>query len=89
MHFFGGLGTLSFLAGFLMVLWIIWEKLRAIYILHSSDYRDVVEQPLFFLALTAIIIGVQLFLAGFIGEMMVQNNSRKSDYVIEETIGIE
>lgn len=89
MHFFGGLGTLSFLVGFLMVLWILWEKIRAIYILHSSDYRDVVEQPLFFLALTAIIIGVQLFLAGFIGEMMVQNNSRKSDYIIDETIGIE
>ena len=89
MHFFGGLGTLSFAAGFIMVLWIIWEKIRAIYILHSSDYRDVVEQPLFFLALAAIIIGVQLFLAGFIGEMMVMNNTRKSDYIIEQTIGVE
>lgn len=89
MHFFGGLGTLSFVAGFIMVLWILWEKVKAIYILHSSDYRDVVEQPLFFLALAAIIIGVQLFLAGFIGEMMVMNNTRKSDYIIEQTIGIE
>lgn len=89
MHFFGSLGSLSFLAGFVMVLWIIWEKMRAIYILKSSEYRDVVEQPLFFLALTAIIIGVQLFLAGFIGEMMVMNNSRKNDYIIEQTVGIE
>lgn len=88
MHFFGSLGTLSFLAGFFMVLWIVWEKVRAIYILHSPNYRDVVEQPLFFLALTAIIIGVQLFLAGFIGEMMVMNNSKKNDYVIVESIGL-
>jgi len=88
MHFFGSLGTLSFLAGFFMVLWIVWEKVRAIYILHSPNYRDVVEQPLFFLALTAIIIGVQLFLAGFIGEMMVMNNNKKNDYVIDESIGL-
>lgn len=89
MHFFGSLGTLSFLLGFLMVLWIVWEKIHAIYILHSSDYRDVVDQPLFFLAIAAIIIGVQLFLAGFIGEMMVMNNTRKSDYIVEETIGLD
>ena len=89
MHFFGSLGTLSFLIGFFMVLWIIWEKVRAIYILHSAEYRDVVDQPLFFLAIAAIIIGVQLFLAGFIGEMIVQNNTRKSEYSIEETIGLD
>ena len=89
MHFFGSLGTLSFLIGFFMVLWMIWEKVRAIYILHSAEYRDVVDQPLFFLAIAAIIIGVQLFLAGFIGEMIVQNNTRKSEYSIEETIGLD
>lgn len=89
MHFFGSLGTLSFLVGFIMVLWILWEKMRAIYILKSSEYRDVVDQPLFFLAIAAIIIGVQLFLAGFIGEMIVQNNTRKSDYNVDETIGID
>lgn len=87
MHFFGTLGSVSFIAGFLMVLWIIWTKIRAIYILNSSEYRDVVEQPLFFLALTAIIIGVQLFLAGFVGEMMVMNNDKKNDYVIDEKLG--
>lgn len=89
MHFFGSLGALSFLVGFVMVLWILWEKMRAIYILKSSEYRDVVDQPLFFLAIAAIIIGVQLFLAGFIGEMIVQNNTRKSDYNVDETIGID
>ncbi len=88
MHFFGTLGTLSFLLGFLFVLGIIWEKIRAIYILKSDDYRDVVDQPLFFLALAAIIIGVQLFLAGFIGEMMTMNSHRRSDYILEDTIGL-
>jgi glycosyltransferase involved in cell wall biosynthesis len=89
MHFFGSLGTVSFLIGFLFVLWIIWEKIRAIYILKSSDYRDVVDQPLFFLAIAAIVIGVQLFLAGFIGEMMTMNSHKRSDYILEDTIGID
>lgn len=89
MHFFGSLGTISFLMGFLFVLWIIWEKIRAIYILKSSDYRDVVDQPLFFLAIAAIVIGVQLFLAGFIGEMMTMNSHKRSDYILEDTIGID
>lgn len=89
MHFFGSLGTISFVMGFLFVLWIIWEKVRAIYILESSDYRDVVDQPLFFLALAAIIIGVQLFLAGFVGEMMVMNSHKRNDYIFDETIGLD
>lgn len=88
MHFFGTLGTLSFLGGFLSVLWMIWKKMEAIYFLKTDDYREVVEQPLFFIALTAVIIGVQLFLAGFIGEMMTMNSSSKTDYVFEETIGL-
>ncbi|MFT6871859.1 MAG: glycosyltransferase involved in cell wall biosynthesis [Roseivirga sp.] len=89
MHFFGTLGTLSFVLGFLFVLWITWEKVRAIYILKSSDYRDIVEQPLFFLAIAAIIIGVQLFLAGFVGEMMVMNSHKRNDYILDDTIGLD
>ena len=89
MHFFGTLGTLSFLIGFLFVGWLGWVKIRAIYILKTDDYRQIVDQPVFFLALTAIIIGVQLFLAGFIGEMMTMNSHKRSDYLLEETIGID
>ena len=89
MHFFGTLGTISFLLGFVFVLWIVWEKVRAIYILESKEYRDVVDQPLFFLALVAIIIGVQLFLAGFIGEMMTMNSHKRSDYILEDVIGLD
>ena len=46
--------------------------------------RDVVDQPLFFLALVALIVGMQLFLAGFIAEMMIQLNQKKGDYLIAE-----
>ncbi len=89
MHFFGTLGSLSFLVGLFSVVGIVWEKIRSIYILKSSDYRDVVDQPLFFLALTAIILGSQLFLAGFIGEMIVMNSHKDHDYILDETIGLE
>lgn len=89
MHFFGTLGTISFLAGFASVLWMIWKKIEAIYFLENAPYREVVDQPLFFIALIAIIIGVQLFLAGFIGEMMAMNFNSKKDYIFEETIGVD
>ena len=89
MHFFGTLGTLSFLGGFASVLWMIWKKVEAIYFLENTEYREVVDQPLFFIALTAIIIGAQLFLAGFIGEMLAMNFNSKKDYIFEDTIGVD
>jgi len=46
-----------------------------------------VDQPLFFLALVALIIGVQLFLAGFISELLAQNSSQTRDYVVREEVG--
>ncbi len=89
MHFFGLLGTLSFVFGFLSTAWLIWKKLQAIYILKISVTREVVDQPLFFLALVAIIVGVQLFLAGFLGELLVINKTEKDEYLVIDTIGIE
>ena len=89
MHFFGTLGTLSFLIGFVFVGWISWQKIHAIYISKSNVYRDVVDQPLFFLAIAAIIIGVQLFLAGFLGEMMTMNSQNKNDYILEDHVGLK
>lgn len=83
MHFFGTLGTLSFLAGMVISSWVIGEKLFRQY--HSLPRRAVVDQPLFFLALVAVIIGVQLFLAGFLAEMMIQMSPKKGDYIVLET----
>ncbi|WP_420575902.1 glycosyltransferase family 2 protein [Ekhidna sp.] len=82
MHFFGVFGSLSFIGGFFITIWIIGEKLYRQY--HHMARRDVVDQPLFFLALVALIVGMQLFLAGFIAEMMIQVSQRKSDYLVSE-----
>ena len=82
MHFFGVFGSLSFIGGFFITIWVIGEKLFRQY--YQMERRDVVDQPLFFLALVALIVGMQLFLAGFIAEMMIQVNQRKGDYLITE-----
>ena len=83
MHFFGSLGTLSFILGFCITVWLIWEKLHNLS-LHIQT-RDIVDQPLFFLSLVAIVVGVQLFLAGFLGEIMA-NTNKKEEYIITEEI---
>lgn len=86
MHFFGGLGTLSFLIGLGIALGLIVEKLYKI--AQDLPRREVVEQPLFFLGLVAIIAGIQLFLAGFLGEMIALNNpNKRNDYLILERVG--
>ena len=83
MHFFGSLGTFSFLLGFSITIKLIWEKLSNIR--HHLAVRDIVDQPLFFLALVAIIVGVQLFLAGFLGEIMA-NQNKKEEYVVVDEV---
>jgi glycosyltransferase involved in cell wall biosynthesis len=86
MHFFGFMGVLSFLFGFACTMYLLADKLYHIY-LSKSPYRDVVDNTWFYLALVAIILGVQLFLAGFIGEMMIQHSDKKNDYLVSEEIG--
>lgn len=85
MHFFGAFGTLSFIAGFFITIYIIGRKFYEIH--YKLPVREVTDQPLFFLALVALIVGVQLFLAGFIGEMITMNSPKKIDYIIEEETG--
>lgn len=87
MHFFGSLGTLSFLTGFFITCWLIFQKIYGIYI--GKVVRDITAQPLFFLALVALIAGLQLFLTGFLAEMMTSNNSRKADYNIEDELNFK
>jgi glycosyltransferase involved in cell wall biosynthesis len=86
MHFFGSLGTLSFLAGSGITIWLILEKIYKLY--KEQPVRDVVDQPLFFIALAAILVGVQLFLGGFLAEMSVRQNPRTNDYLISDKIGV-
>ena len=84
MHFFGTSGILMFLVGFVMTIWIIVEKL--VNQAHGLKYRPVTDQPLFYLALVALILGVMLFLAGFIGEMLSRSSSNRNNYQIKERL---
>lgn len=87
MHFFGLLGTISFFSGFIITLWLVFDKVYGLY--QGLKVREITEQPLFFLALVALIVGVQLFLTGFVAEMMTSNNSRKADYNISDQINLD
>jgi glycosyltransferase involved in cell wall biosynthesis len=87
MHFFGTMGVLSFLFGFIMVIYLVARKLIGLH--QNIPVRSIVEQPLFFLSLVAIILGFQLFLTGFLAEMMTMNAARKSKYIIIQKIGIK
>lgn len=84
MHFFGTMGTLSFFAGLIIAIWIISEKLYLI--AHNEKYRDITANPLFYIALVAIILGSQLFLTGFVAELVSRNSSERNNYQIEEII---
>lgn len=87
MHFFGLLGTISFLTGFMITCWLIFEKVYGLS--RGFKVREVVDQPLFFLALVAIIIGVQLFVTGFIAELMTSNQAKEAEYKIDEEINFD
>jgi len=85
MHFFGVWGTLVFLFGGGITLWLIGEKIyRGIYHLQG---REIIAQPLFYIALVLVIIGVQLFLAGFLGELVSRSSSDRNHYLVEKIIG--
>ncbi len=84
MHFFGASGILMFLVGFVMTVWIIAAKL--IHQAGGTRFRAVTDQPLFYLALVAIILGVMFFLAGFIGEMISRARTDRNNYQIREQL---
>lgn len=84
MHLFGLAGTLMFLIGFATSLWLIIEKISSQ--MHGLKFRPVTDQPLFYLALVAIILGTQLFLTGFIAELVSRNSRERNNYNISETI---
>ncbi len=81
MHFFGLIGTLMFAIGFAFFLWIGIDKL---FIYKTA--RLLASRTEFYIALVAMIMGVQMFLAGFLGEMIARNNSQRNVYLIKEKI---
>lgn len=82
MHFFGFTGILMFLAGFVIAVWLIVAKL--IHQAVGMHFRPVTDQPLFYLALLAVVLGVMLFLAGFICEMISRTSTERNKYNIKE-----
>jgi len=84
MHLFGAIGTLTFLVGAVIAIWLIVDKLVSQ--AHGAYFRPVADQPLFYLALVAVILGAQLFLTGFLGEMIARNATERNAYNIKRTI---
>ena len=83
MHFFGLLGVLSFFIGAVTACWILIDKL--ICVIQNQRAPLVTDNPIFYIGLVAMIIGTQLFLAGFIGELVSRSNPERNNYNIKET----
>jgi hypothetical protein len=89
MHFFGTLGSLSFLAGFIFTTKMIWDKIDSIYFSHIPLKREITQQPGFYLALVALIVGVQLFVTGFLAELITRQSVSRKNYLVIDKAGID
>jgi glycosyltransferase involved in cell wall biosynthesis len=87
MHFFGTWGIVSFVLGFAFTVKMLWDKLDAVFISKVPLRREIVDQPIFYLALVALLLGMQLFLTGFLAELWVRQSVSKKDYLIAEQAG--
>lgn len=81
MHFFGAIGTLFFIVGFAIIAYLSIQKLILFDVYITT-------KPAFYISLTVMIIGSQLFLAGFLGELVSRNASERNHYLIEEKLGM-
>lgn len=84
MHFFGAAGTVMFIIGFLSALWLGVSKL--IDVARGMYGHLIADNPWFYIALTMMVLGTQLFIAGFLGEMLIRTNRERKNYHIEEII---
>ncbi len=85
MHFFGAIGTLLFIVGFLSSAYLGIVKLIHVY--NHIPARQLAERPSFFIALTCMVMGTMMFLAGFLGEMIARNSPIRNNYLIEKRVG--
>jgi len=86
MHFFGSWGVISFLAGLGFTIHLIWQKIDSIFISGVPLKRDITEQPVFYMALAAVVIGVQLFLTGFLAELFTRQHAPKKEYLVIDRV---
>lgn len=84
MYLFGTLGTLMFIIGTIIIFYLIGYKHYLIY--NNIAVRQITEQPLFYLSLATAIIGTQLFLAGFLGQLITRNGSDRNSYIIDQSL---
>ncbi|TCN65621.1 glycosyltransferase family 2 protein [Acetobacteroides hydrogenigenes] len=84
MHFFGTLGIITFLVGGILSGFMIGEKIY--HLANHMKVREVTDQPLFYISLTLVIIGVQLFLTGFLGELVSRSSSERNSYQIDKRL---
>ncbi len=82
MHFFGFMGTLVFFAGFIIAMYLAYAKF-------FMDGYKMTDRPLFYFGLLAMVVGVQLFMAGFLGELISRSSHDKNHYLIAKTVGIK
>ena len=87
MHFFGLFGTIMFFIGFVIAAYLGIEKM--FYVLNNEVMRLVTDTPVFYIALAMMIMGTQMFLAGFLGEMVSRSSADRNNYQIEETSNLE
>ena len=81
MHFFGLYGTLCFIIGSCMTIYLVIAKLL------STEF-SLSNRPSFYISLTTMVIGMQLFLAGFVAELIARNSTKRNNYLIEKKTGI-
>jgi glycosyltransferase involved in cell wall biosynthesis len=82
MHIFGLLGSLCFFIGFLLAVFLVYEKF-------VNQVYKMTDRPIFYFALLLMVLGTQLFLAGFIGELIARNGADRNNYLIADYIGVE
>jgi len=87
MHVFGFLGSIMFLIGFLAVIGLGADKIYCL--ANNIPQRLITSSPWFYIALTTMLIGTQLFLAGFLGDLISRSSAGRNDYQIEKTLGFE
>jgi glycosyltransferase involved in cell wall biosynthesis len=88
MHFFGTWGIISFLFGLGFTIKIFYDKIDSLFISKVPLKRDITEQPIFYLALVAVVIGVQLFMTGFIAELLARQSISKKKYLVIDRVGV-
>ena len=87
MHFFGVVGSIMFLIGFIAICIVGWNKLSNI--LAGTSAPLVTDSPFFYIALTVMLMGTQLFLTGFLGEMIARNSTERNDYKLEALLNLD